>query len=225
RYPECCGVVYRPSYADDGSYETPASPSRLSLPDHVLRLEHVHGYHNHGFYPATDTNVFYLGCNQGVRASATHFPNGRGQGSGLCEGSKNGFDIVYPAAALVVIHHFNTIGGQDDVVGVHEKNGGEFAGTDGMNQQLRNLEASVQHFFSGHNDDVTALAVHPGGSIVASGQVSALDFSHDGWLLCSVEADIKNTVSVWDWKKEDCLVRVPGGSGRINAFHFNPFQV
>lgn len=28
-----------------------------------------------------------------------------------------------------------------------------------------------QRFFDGHTDDVTALAVHPGGVIVASGQV------------------------------------------------------
>lgn len=55
--------------------------------------------------------------------------------------------MVYPLAALVVMQRF---------------------GRDGRKEES-------QRFFDGHTDDVTALAVHPGGVIVASGQVG--DFS------------------------------------------------
>ena len=64
RYPECKGVVFRPSYADDGSYQnlSPDSPL-LSEPAHKLRLERARGYHGGGFYPPTDNNAFFLGEN------------------------------------------------------------------------------------------------------------------------------------------------------------------
>ncbi|CAN0154169.1 unnamed protein product, partial [Laminaria digitata] len=55
--------------------------------------------------------------------------------------------------------------------------------------------------------------------------ICCLDFSHDGWLLCSVGADSKSTVNVWDWKKGVAIVTVQAGPGPINAFRFNPYQV
>lgn len=57
---------------------------------------------------------------------------------------ESSFEVVYPTAALVVMHRFRRAAG--------------------------GIEESTQRFYSGHSDDVTALAVHPGGAIVASGQ-------------------------------------------------------
>ncbi|CAM9438344.1 unnamed protein product, partial [Laminaria digitata] len=34
-------------------------------------------------------------------------------------------------------------------------------------------EENAERFFDGHSDDVTAIAVHPAGVIVASGQVGS----------------------------------------------------
>ncbi|CAM9993496.1 unnamed protein product, partial [Discosporangium mesarthrocarpum] len=220
-YPECQNVLFRPSYADDGTYDTPAPPARLSPPDHVLCLEHVHGYHNHGFYPTTDNNAFYIGgrtCNPRASPASSDGGGGndstRGKGTGSGQGGdsdgpsdgSSSFEVVYPTAALVVMHRFSS--GENGAAGGR---GGDGRGG--------------QRCFTGHNDDVTALAVHPGGVIVASGQqVCALDFSHDGWLLCSVGADRKNTANVWDWERGVLLTQVFAGPGSINAFRFNPFQ-
>ncbi|CAN0400138.1 unnamed protein product, partial [Ectocarpus sp. 13 AM-2016] len=106
RYPECRGAVFRPSFADDGSFDDlPATSPLLSEPPHRLRLERARGYHGGGFYPSTDNNAFFLGEN--------HMPTG----------DKEGGDVEM-----------------------------------------------MQRFFDGHTDDVTAVAVHPGGVLVASGQ-------------------------------------------------------
>lgn len=56
-------------------------------------------------------------------------------------------------------------------------------------------------------------------------QICCLDFSHDGWLLCSVGADSRSTVNVWDWRKGEAIARVQAGPIQINAFRFNPYQV
>ncbi|CAN0447176.1 unnamed protein product, partial [Hapterophycus canaliculatus] len=54
--------------------------------------------------------------------------------------------------------------------------------------------------------------------------ICCLDFSPDGWLLCSVGADCKSTTNVWDWRKGVAIAKVQAGVGPIHAFRFNPYQ-
>eukprot|EP00752_Nemacystus_decipiens_P018632 g16706.t1 len=162
RYPECRGAVFRPSYADDGSFkDLPASSPLLSEPPHRLRLERAHGYHGGGFYPSTDTNAYFLG--------EDHMPKGGGGSGGSRGGGEQNqgfFEVVYPTAALVVMHKFRAREGVEG--GGRNGEGEETAG------EARNGGGgggkTMQRFFDGHTDDVTAVAVHPGGVLVASGQ-------------------------------------------------------
>ncbi|CAN0392359.1 unnamed protein product, partial [Ectocarpus sp. 12 AP-2014] len=223
RYPECRGAVFRPSFADDGTFDDlPATSPLLSEPPHRLRLERARGYHGGGFYPSTDNNAFFLGEN--------HMPTGgrdRGSGSMAKEQEKTHFEVVYPTAALVVMHKFpirdgeykdKTSGG--GVQGRREFDSSEHTGGDKEGGDVE----MMQRFFDGHTDDVTAVAVHPGGVLVASGQICCLDFSPDGWLLCSVGADCKSTTNIWDWRKGVAISKVQAGPGPIHAFRFNPYQ-
>lgn len=166
RYPECRGAVFRPSYADDGSYDdTPSNSRLLSEPPNRLRLERVRGYHGSGFYPFTDNNAYFLGenhLNRGTRKSGgtkeARLGEGGGDGHGNA-GAGTGFEIVYPIAALVVIQRFPS-------------NPGEAVLLRGGDEDEK--ESQQQRYFDGHDDDVTALAVHPGGVVVASGQVGRI---------------------------------------------------
>lgn len=158
RYPECRGAVFRPSYADDGSFQdVQPNSALLSKPPHGLRLERARGYHGSGFYPSTDTNAYFLEENltrppKGVFPSGSTGGSGGGSGEGHCE-------VVYPTAALVVMQRFPVEDKKRDFSSTGEEGG---QGGGGSMQQ---------RFFDGHGDDVTAVAVHPGGKIIASGQV------------------------------------------------------
>ena len=85
----------------------------------------------------------------------------------------------------------------------------------------------TQRLYTGHDDEVTAIALHPGRQIVASGQrggyihlwdasvnetemkcvlssfhtegVCLLSFSKDGHFLASVGADADHTMAIWHW--------------------------
>lgn len=254
RYPECRGVVFRPSYADDGSYQNllPDSPF-LSEPPNKLRLERVRGYHGGGFYPPTDNNAFFLGednmpelggpgqgaqkekntgANQKEKKnSGTGNPGGNhkknktgignpgmaskkagfnakeagregGGGGGGGVGKKAGlgveeafrggggagvndhdfFEVVYPTAALVVMHKFPTgarevpeeDGEEEEQEGLREEGGHGAAKRGRAKRGFVKTPVKRERFFDGHSDDVTAIAVHPGGVIVASGQVRGL---------------------------------------------------
>ncbi|CAN0375148.1 unnamed protein product, partial [Ectocarpus sp. 8 AP-2014] len=223
RYPECRGAVFRPSFADDGSFDDlPATSPLFSEPPHRLRLERARGYHGGGFYPSTDNNAFFLGEN--------HMPTGgRDRGSGIMakEQAKTHFEVVYPTAALVVMHKFPIRDGEykDKTTGGGAQGRREFDSSEdaGGDKEDGDVEM-MQRFFDGHTDDVTAVAVHPGGVLVASGQICCLDFSPDGWLLCSVGADCKSTTNIWDWRKGVAIAKVQAGPGPIHAFRFNPYQ-
>lgn len=186
--------MFRPSYADDGSFDDlPTSSPLLSEPPHRLRLERTHGYHGGGFYPSTDTNTYFLGEN--------HMPRG-GVGGGIGSGGdRRGheedrafFEVVYPTAALVVMHKFRV---RERVEGEPEKgNGGGVV---------------EQRFFDGHTDDVTAVAVHPGGVLVASGQVrgrQALEVFREEKYEAEVRTKFPVTVVTWF-----CLVLLRLGVG------------
>ena len=160
--------MFRPSYADDGSFDDlPASSPLLSEPPHRLRLERTHGYHGGGFYPSTDTNAYFLGEDHMPKGGSGSSSSGRGGG----EEGVEVFEVVYPTAALVVMHKFRV---QEEVKGEGEKGEGREAGWEGRssgNWGGKRDGETTQRFFDGHTDDVTAVAVHPGGVLVASGQV------------------------------------------------------
>ena len=74
-------------------------------------------------------------------------------------------------------------------------------------------EAKTQKFVYGHTDDVTAMAIHPDGNIVATGAaiqtisgffkrgVLRLDFSSDGTTLIGVGSDDDHSIALYDWKR------------------------
>lgn len=82
------------------------------------------------------------------------------------------FEVVYPTAALVVMHKFPT-GARDTPEREEEEQ--EALREEGAKRAAKRRGADVpvkiERFFDGHSDDVTAIAVHPAGVIVASGQV------------------------------------------------------
>lgn len=220
RYPECRGAVFRPSYADDGSYDNlPSASPLLSEPPHRLHLERARGYHGSGFYPSTDNNAYFLGENHKPNRDAPLRPGNTGNngtssgvsGAGREGGEATGlgaaaaagataeamsFEVVYPTAALVVMQTFRVRREQrEEAEGEEEgeEGDGQAAGcgwtgsNDGENEQREvgvprggggegtgtttTMTTTKQRFFDGHTDDVTAVAVHPGGVLVASGQV------------------------------------------------------
>jgi microtubule-associated protein-like 6 len=113
-----------------------------------------------------------------------------------------------------------------------------------------NSSQSTQRFFTGHNDDIVSLAVHPNRSICATGQlgrspkilvwdskdmsqlqciegfhtrgVLALAFSPDGSFLTSVGKDNDHTVAVWDWLRARKVASEKGHNDSIFACEYNP---
>lgn len=83
------------------------------------------------------------------------------------------FEVVYPTAALVVMHKFPT--GAREAPEREEEEEQEALREEGAKRAAKRRGADVpvkiERFFDGHSDDVTAIAVHPAGVIVASGQV------------------------------------------------------
>ena len=98
-----------------------------------------------------------------------------------------------------------------------------------------------QRYFCGHDDDITALAIHPNRRLMASGQlgkyplvciwdndsceeaalehpdgmrgVTSCCFSADGTKLVTVCADNPHTVFVWDWVKGKVITTAGGFQG------------
>ncbi|XP_042878001.1 echinoderm microtubule-associated protein-like 5 [Penaeus japonicus] len=107
-----------------------------------------------------------------------------------------------------------------------------------------------QEHYLHHTDDILCLAVHPGGELVASGQigreatvhvwdaidhrilsllqgghtrgVSAVDFSSDGERLASLGLDDYHTLVVWNWRKGYKLANARGHSDKIFGLKFSP---
>ncbi|ROT74041.1 putative echinoderm microtubule-associated protein-like 5 isoform X2 [Penaeus vannamei] len=107
-----------------------------------------------------------------------------------------------------------------------------------------------QEHYLHHTDDILCLAVHPGGELVASGQigneatvhvwdavdhrilsllqgghkrgVSAVDFSSDGERLASLGLDDYHTLVVWNWRKGYKLANARGHSDKVFGLRFSP---
>eukprot|EP01059_Diplonema_ambulator_P035096 TRINITY_DN8155_c0_g2_i1.p1 TRINITY_DN8155_c0_g2~~TRINITY_DN8155_c0_g2_i1.p1 ORF type:complete len:1006 (+),score=295.38 TRINITY_DN8155_c0_g2_i1:34-3051(+) len=122
---------------------------------------------------------------------------------------------------------------------------------------LQALEDGSQRFFSHHNDDVTCLAQHPSRrhvfatsslslskpqlviwdandvrkpyrtiSCSAGKGVLLMCFSKGG-LLATISSDSQNTLTIWDWLKEQVLCTAPTGkdsNGQIKGMSFSPFE-
>jgi len=120
-----------------------------------------------------------------------------------------------------------------------------------------NTETNTQRFFGGgdraknvgHDDDITALAVHPSKKIVATGQVGkdplicvwsaedcslitkfklgkdtravkCLGFSNNGKYLAAVGDDNDHTVAVWEWETAHKVASIPSGAEAILDLNF-----
>ena len=108
---------------------------------------------------------------------------------------------------------------------------------------LMDLESRTQQHYTGHTDDILCLAMHPSGSIVATGQIGrvpvihvwdtttrktlsilknghergvcAVDFSRDGRRLASVGVDNEHCIAVWDWSKGTLLATARGHKDKV----------
>jgi WD40 repeat protein len=120
-----------------------------------------------------------------------------------------------------------------------------------------NTDTNTQRFFGGgdktklkgHDDDITALAVHPNKQYVATGQVGkdplicvwevkdcsllakfrlgkdtravkCLGFSKDGRYLAAVGDDNDHTVAVWEWEDSHKVASIPSGAEAILDLNF-----
>jgi WD40 repeat protein len=121
-----------------------------------------------------------------------------------------------------------------------------------------NTDTNTQRFFGGgdksklkgHDDDVTALAIHPKRKYVATGQVGkdplicvwaaqdcsllakfklgkdtravkCLGFSKNGKYLAAVGDDNDHTVAVWDWEEGHKIASIPSGAEAILDLNFS----
>ncbi|GMH46698.1 hypothetical protein TrVE_jg371 [Triparma verrucosa] len=111
-------------------------------------------------------------------------------------------------------------------------------------------EAKTQKFVYGHDDDITAMAMHPDGKIVATGQMGKkptivvwdsetgenlariqgffrrgilrLDFSTDGTTLIGVGNDDDHSIALYDWKSNKCKASSKGDKAKILDVKFVP---
>ncbi|XP_025046997.1 echinoderm microtubule-associated protein-like 1 isoform X2 [Alligator sinensis] len=94
---------------------------------------------------------------------------------------------------------------------------------------LYNVEEQLQRHYTGHNDDVKCLAVHPDRITIATGQVAGtskdgkqLPPHNGGSTLCSVDDSNDHVLSVWDWQKEEKLADVKCSNEAVFAADFHP---
>lgn len=127
------------------------------------------------------------------------------------------FEVVYPTAALVVMQEFRVhdrssheSGGTK--LGSETESATRAGGTEGRGGsseatwwgQERSEEVgggeATQRFFDGHTDDVTAVAVHPGGVLVASGQVRRREMCQLKGLPSTDPREVPATSLLWGRK-------------------------
>uniref|UniRef100_A0A8C3FFX0 EMAP like 1 n=1 Tax=Chrysemys picta bellii TaxID=8478 RepID=A0A8C3FFX0_CHRPI len=89
---------------------------------------------------------------------------------------------------------------------------------------LYNVEEQLQRHYTGHNDDVKCLAVHPDRITIATGQVAGTskDGKNGGSNLCSVDDSNDHVLSVWDWQKEERLADVKCSNEAVFTTDFHP---
>ena len=118
---------------------------------------------------------------------------------------------------------------------------------------VHNFDTNTQRFFTTHDDDIVAIALHPDGCTVATGQVgrhatvciwdcrsmrlvtrlqkvaerrvSCLSFSPDGQRLAVVGGDDHHTIKVLDWRRATTTVvtEARGHGNDVLALEYNPF--
>lgn len=113
-----------------------------------------------------------------------------------------------------------------------------------------NSETHHQRCYVAHTDDILCLAIHPSGSLIATGQIGknpeihvwdeeevrtisilkdghergvcAVDFSPDGKHVVSVGLDNEHCVVVWDWAKGTKLAHARGHKDKIFDVRWDP---
>ena len=118
---------------------------------------------------------------------------------------------------------------------------------------VHNFDTNTQRFFTAHDDDIVAIALHPDGVTVATGhvgrhaavciwdcrsmrlvtrlqkvaerRVSCLSFSPDGQRLAVVGGDDHHTIKVLDWRRATTTVvtEARGHGNDVLALEYNPF--
>ncbi|PRP88610.1 echinoderm microtubule-associated protein-like 6 [Planoprotostelium fungivorum] len=115
-----------------------------------------------------------------------------------------------------------------------------------------NPKTHTQRFFTGHDDDIISLTLHPNGRLVATGQIGkepsiiiwdaitmetvsicrglhqrgicSLGFSNDGKYLVSVGLDDDHTIALWDWRTGRSITSQPTSKDRIFDIEPSPYS-
>ena len=175
-------------------------PPPLPAPDTKLEIDFVYGYHNSGYQQTQRCNTFFLKSEE----------------------------IIYPAAALVILydeetHTQNFFRGHSEEVSclaVHPN--GRFVASSQTGRFPPVFVWDSDKRVEGTNilSDDSHLSTLNGHERT----VVSLDFSHDGKLLVSVGSDDHNTAIVWDWKSGTNLAQVSAGGQPVYDMRFNPYQ-
>eukprot|EP01043_Picozoa_sp_COSAG02_P029956 COSAG02_NODE_1888_length_10500_cov_3.026536_4_plen_1147_part_00 len=156
-------------------------------------------------------------------------------------------------ASKLVLHHVHGYRGADCRDNVHFTADGELLYFVAGVAVVADIDRNTQRFFTGHDDDIVSLALHPDGTTVATGQigrhatvciwdsrsgrlitklqkvaerrVASLSFSPDGARLIVVGGDDYHTIKVLDWRRATLSIisEARGHGNDVLAVRYNPY--
>lgn len=156
-------------------------------------------------------------------------------------------------ASKLVLHHVHGYRGVDCRDNVHFTGDGELLYFVAGVAVVADIDRNTQRFFTGHDDDIVSVALHPDGTTVATGQIgrhatvciwdsrtgrlitklqkvaerraASLSFSPDGARLIVVGGDDHHTIKVLDWRRASVSVisEARGHGNDVLAVRYNPY--